>query len=239
MKNNAKNILGALTLSCIVFAGCGRAIKPSSNITKEKRPLTDFSGIEASNAFTVYVNITDHEGIELEANENLHEYIIIEKAGDKLVIRLQDHIHIMGHPVLNVNVSAKKLNDFMASGASNFILQDTLKTDDIKIKLSGASHFNGPLETKNLGAELSGAASLDLTGTSEFFELKESGASSAGGFDFVCKNLKTHFSGASKARLTVNEKLAVEASGASELTYKGTAMVISQDLSGASSLHKR
>jgi hypothetical protein len=88
-----------------------------------------------------------------------------------------------------------------------------------------------------LKADLSGASTLELKGTTARFSTDASGASK-----IKCMNLETdetdlHVSGATDAEVTANKQLNIDASGASNIDYRGNAS-INQKSSGASSVRK-
>ena len=88
--------------------------------------------------------------------------------------------------------------------------------------------------------ELSGASSLDLTGSSASLSLKASGASKAKMEDFAIDDAEVHLSGASSATLNVKDNIGPAAlSGASKLIYLGDPTFSDFQTSGASSISAR
>jgi hypothetical protein len=233
-------VYSLLLLSLILFfCSCKKEIFLSENVTKEQKSITNYHSIDVSDAFNVFINLSEtEEKIEVEANENLHRYIIIENNSNTLFIKLDNHITIHHNPVLNVYITTKEITDFRASGASQIIIRDTLRTNDANIDLSGASLCNGFLEVKNLSIKLSGASKLELKGTGESTEVIISGASEIKAFHFSTGYLDANLSGASIASFYVTGEIDVDASGASTLLYKGPGWVDSQKISGASVVKK-
>jgi hypothetical protein len=237
-----KHIIRVLLIALLplVLPGCASVIKPATTVTKQQRSVTGFRSIEVENAITLLVSITehDHETIEIEASENLHQYIVTDKDGDRLVVKLQEDISVDGPAVIRVYVGAKRVDELIASGASVIILQNSLRQDKLELTLSGASTFSGTIETDKFEADLSGASSADVSGFTDKLVLKETGASTFGNYALVSDLAKVDLSGASRAELMVNKEVDVEASGASTLNYKGSGTIDSQDLSGGSAVNK-
>ena len=214
-------------------------IVASDNVTTQDYSYTDYNQIEVESAFSVFVSFSDtEEKIEIEANENIQQYIEVKKESGALKIRIQDDISISGSSTLNAYITTKKVADYSASGASRFIVSDAVISNETTIFLSGASSFTGEIEVENIRADLSGASILKLTGASDSFELNATGASLIGDFDFTTKYLDVNLSGASNTSLTISENMDVIASGASTLRYKGDGSISSQNVSGGSSLIK-
>lgn len=215
-------------------------VTPSDSISTQTKSERNYSGLHVSNAFTVFVRFSDtEESIEIEANDNLHQYINVYTSGDNLVIKLKDNINIKnGHATLKAYVTTKYLSEFDASGASSITLQDELITDDCSIELSGASFYRGDVSVSQLSMDVSGASFVDIAGKATDCYIDVSGASSIKDYSLNVDFLNVDLSGASNAYLTVHKELDVEASGASSVFFKGDGLITRQNLSGASNVHR-
>lgn len=242
-KMKTKVVLALVVGLSLVFTSCeefGDWITPSGNVTQEDRTVTGYSGLDVSHAFNAYVNFSDtEESIVVEANENLQQYIICEVRNGKLTIKLQDRIFVKwGQSTMNVYITTKYLNEFDASGASNIYLEDPLIVDDLSVDLSGASNFEGEVYVSDMVADISGASNLILTGTADYARMDVSGASTVEEYDFVTNWFDADLSGASNAYVTINDRIDLEASGASTLNYMGEGTINTINLSGASNIKR-
>ncbi len=229
--------LGVLLSSCEEIS---TKVTPSNNISTQIKSVGNYSGLHVSNAFTVFVEFSEsEESIEIEANDNLHQYIDVYTSGDKLIIKLKDNINIKnGHATLKAYVTTKYLSEFDASGASSITLQDELITSDCSVELSGASFFRGDVNVGQLSMDVSGASIVDIAGKTTDCYIDASGASSIKDYSLNVDFLNVDLSGASNVYLTVYKELDVEASGASSVYFKGDGLITHQNLSGASNVHR-
>lgn len=212
-------------------------VAPANKVTTTQTSFSDYDMIEASYAFTVYVTFSDEEeSIEIEANDNLHQYIEVKKENNILKIGLERNVHIRGTSTLNAYVTTKNISDYMASGASRIIVEDRIEAMDAHIYLSGASTFSGELAVEQLNVDLSGASHLDISGIANDVDVEASGASVIRDYGLETNTLEADLSGASKMYVTVDEGIELKASGASVLHYKGSAHITNQDLSDASAI---
>ena len=88
MKTNTK--LAAIIIGLTFMFACSTDDKifPSSTVTTDERIVENYDGIEVSSAFTVDIEFSDTEElIEIEANKNLQQFIIVEKSNGKLKIK--------------------------------------------------------------------------------------------------------------------------------------------------------
>lgn len=238
-----KVVLAIFAGLSLFFSSCeefGDFITPSGNVTTESRSVTGYNGIDVSHAFKVYVNYSDtEESIEVEANENLHEYIVVNEINGMLTIKFQDRIFVRwGDVTLNVYITTGKLSEFDVSGASEIIMNDSLVGSDIVIDMSGASTFTCDLQVDQIVCDISGASDINLSGSAAYMRLDASGGSTMGDYGLNVDWLDAELSGASDASVTVNERIDLQASGASDLNYRGEGQINSIDLSGASNIHR-
>lgn len=238
-----------IKLFSLLLAGCAlflfscdvidNQVVPVNKVTTTQTSISDYDMIEASYAFTVYVTFSDEEeSIEIEANDNLHQYIEVKKENNILKIGLERNIHIRGTATLNAYITTKNISDYMALGASRIIVENKIEAMDAHIYLSGASTFSGKLAVDQLNVDLSGASHLDISGLANDLDVEASGASIIRDYGLETNTLEADLSGASNMYVTVDEGIDVEASGASVLHYKGSAVITRQNLSGASTIRK-
>jgi hypothetical protein len=238
-----KVVLAIVAGMSLIFSSCeefGEFITPSNNVTTQTRTVTGYSGLDVSHAFNVFVNFSEtEESIIVEANENLHSIIVVEERNGMLTIKLKDGTHVRwGDVTLNVYITTGYLTEFDASGASDIILNDPLIAGDVVIDASGASTFKGELQADQVICDISGASDLDLTGTAGYMRLDASGGSTMKDYVFSVDWFDADLSGASDAYVTINERIDLQASGASDLHYRGSGQINSIDLSGASNIHR-
>jgi len=232
-------ITTTILLTGIFMNACDsvKDVIPGDNVITQEYTFSEYENIETESAFTIYVKFSDtEESIIVESNENLFQYIEVSKSSNNLKIGFKENISIKGSATLNAYITTKTVKGYLASGASRFIVEDEIVTDNVTVFLSGASEFVGEMYVENLDADMSGASSMALEGESASFDVTASGASGVSDFEFSAEYLKVNFSGASNASLTVTEEMDVSASGASIVRYKGDAAINSQNLTGGSQI---
>jgi hypothetical protein len=230
----------ALIVLSLQMVSCDyETIRASNRISTIGYGFSDYSRLKVSHAFNVYVTFSDvEERIEVEANENIHDRIIVQKEGNTLRVRLKNHTNLRGNVTLNVFITTREISNFDISGASNITLENPLVTRDVDLELSGASSFSGEMDLTDLDIDASGASNIDLFGNTESLRARLSGSSDLKDYDLTVEELDIDLSGASDAYLTVTESIDIQASGASTLRYRGDATVNLRRLSGASEIIK-
>ncbi|MEZ5010110.1 MAG: head GIN domain-containing protein [Chitinophagales bacterium] len=228
-------ILAAIIMA---FTSCDKIIMPSGKITQENYSITDYSEIDISDAFDVSLTFSPtSEGIIIEADDNVHEYIDIKKIGNRLYIGVERNFNLNGRGTLKAYISTNQpINELYASGASTLKIEDQLEGASVKMEVSGASRILGSVDIDQLSAKASGASNINLSGSTNNFITRASGASQIGGYELLNKDIDADFSGASTGFFNFEGTMNVVASGASTIYYKGDGTVDSQEITGASNI---
>lgn len=215
-------------------------IKPSSEITSEVYEIADFDRIDVKDAIDVDITFTTtgDEQVVVEANSNIHHYIITEVVNGTLYIHRKKNVRLRGDAHIRVHILVDSLSAADISDASHIQLNSSWYSEGIDLKLSGASNISGEINTNSLSLHASGASVVSLTGTSGYSYIKLSGASSLENLMFATDVLNATLSGASNATLTVHESLSLILSGASTLRYAGDGSIDHIESSGASSVKR-
>lgn len=121
------------------------------------------------------------------------------------------------------------------SGAVKSKITGFTNLNELDVVLSGASKSDISLTATKLNTNLSGASTATIVGSGTILVIEVSGASKLEAYEFPINQADLDVSGASTARVRVQDALTVKASGASTVRYRGTPRVNS-NVSGASTL---
>lgn len=205
----------------------------------EEREAKNFHAIRVSDAFQIKLTQSNEEKVAVSAaDKDDLQYITVKVANGVLKIDWDSKKWRRGNRKLKAYISFKNIDEFKASGACNVEIVDILKVNELKIDLSGASDLKGKLDAQKVLIELSGASDAKLSGSVSNVKIDASGASSFKGFEFVAEYCDVKASGASGIKLTVSKELSADASGASDINYKGAGVIRDIKTSGASSVSR-
>ena len=229
-------------LSVTLFSSCsyvtGKRIKGNGNVITQARTFSGFTGVDVSSAIHLYIKQDSAFSVKVEADDNLQQYILIEQDGNILRVKQRNNTNLDATGSIKVYVSAPLFRNLDASGACNIIGENVLSaTDEIDIDVSGASDAELELKAPKVSAEMTGASDVKLKGQTKDLHIEGTGASHAKCFELLSENADVDVTGASSAEVFASVKLKAEASGASDVRYKGNAAV-TQSASGAGSVKK-
>ena len=199
-----------------------------------------FTSVKVSSGIHVFLSRAENEVLAVSASyDKYREGIKTEIINAVLHIFYDgDKIRYGNNVKINVYVGYKKLEQLQASGASNILITGVLEQHNFNIQLSGASELKGQVKVTNLNIKLSGASEAQITGTVKNINIESSGASDLKAYELIAENCNVKASGASDVNITVTNDMAANASGASNVYYKGSAELKLKQTSGASSVAK-
>ena len=206
------------------------------------RSVTAFSGIKVSGGIDVYLSQDAGYSLAVSASEDKYRDNIRTEVKNGILFIWYDNDHggkNNGNKKLRAYLSFKTLESVEGSGATELIINGTLTSNSILVKLSGASDIKGSVKISNLSVELSGASTVTLNGSVENMKLDASGASDIKNYDLQVENCVAKLSGASDVRLKITGSITASASGASTLYYEGDPERKDIATSGASSIGQR
>lgn len=241
-----KNFPIVLVLACLVMVmtACEKetispAIQPSEKITTEEKDITGFNKLVAANEFEVFITFSyTEEKVEVEANENLQDLIIIEKSGKTLELKMKPNTTIKGDETIKIHIVTQEIIDFKLAGEVEVTMSNELITNDVVIELAGESRIMGPVDVNGMTARMAGEAALNLSGQAKTVNLTTAGDAKVKDYDFVCQKLEAELAGESEVFLTVTETIDVSAAGESVLHFKGTGEITNQTTTGEAKVIK-
>ncbi|MFC1956640.1 GIN domain-containing protein [Chloroflexota bacterium] len=248
--------LSMFIIILVVLSGCSlgnRTTVGTGLLETREINQTDFTKLEVGYAFDVEISEGDSYTVKVTVDDNLTDYLEIEKRGDTLRLGLKSsrtyikttHQAVITMPVLRqlklsgaskANIegfSSVDLIKFDLSGASQ-VLVSNLKAGNIEFNITGRSHASGNLEMTNGKVNLSGGSTIDLEGSGVKASIVASDGSQINLGDLVLIDTKANLSGASTATVNSRGKLDAELSDASRLYYIGSPALGKIQTSGSS-----
>jgi hypothetical protein len=236
-----KIFLSCVLISSFLFAAAQKEIINDPDV--EVREMKEsFTSIKVSGGIDLYLSQDDKEVVAVSSTDTKTRDGIKTVVENGVLKIFYDGDRGWGNwknRKMRAYVSFSKLENLIASGASDVQVAGAISGESLEIDLSGASDFKGAVKLINLKIDLSGASDIRISGTANTVNIASSGASDVKGFDLVTDNCTAKASGASDINITVNKEINANASGASDIKYKGDAVLKESRSNGASSIGKK
>ena len=232
-------MLMVMLVSTVLFA------QTINDANAEPRNLSGFHVIKISNAFTVYISQGNEDAVAISASKaEYREKIITKVENGVLIIRFDDDKKFWkgwngDKQKLKAYISVKKIDRLDVSGACDVFFEEGISSEELTVRLSGASDLKGRIDSKKLSFNISGASDATISGNAAELSIDASGASDFKGFDMTTNYCTAEASGASSVNITVNKELNAKASGASSVRFKGEGLIRDIKTSGSSNVTRK
>ncbi|HEV7348811.1 head GIN domain-containing protein [Telluribacter sp.] len=200
--------------------------------------LSNFSKLSMGSAFKIQVKQGSTYSVTASGQKQDLDDMEANVSNGTLRIRYKEQKWNNRRQTVNINITMPSLDavDFSGACVANVSGFDSNKNMDIEV--SGASRVTMDVTAAKVQLELSGASVLTLNGKAEVLNGELSGASVFRGNSFPVREANLGASGASKASVVANAALRADASGASSISYSGSAREVRSSTSGASSVRR-
>jgi hypothetical protein len=234
-----KCILFTLIVVVPLLSGCGWIpMQGSGNVMTQDFDITGFDKVDVSHAFTVDITQGDTFSVVVSIDDNLVEYLQVEKSGSTLKIGLApNRDYVPTHATAEVTMP--ELTGLEMSGGSRATITGFESTKGLSIDLSGASSLEGDIEAGDSLVDLSGGSDLTLTGSGQDLTVEAAGASEVDLADFPVADANVDARGDSTVTVNASGTLNVEARGASRVYYLGSPTLGTVNADDSSSVEHR
>lgn len=217
-----------------LLSSCMLGVQGNGRVKEATRDIDAFERISVSGMFEVYISQAGDPALKVVADENLHELIETYVENGTLYVRTKESIGRAKE--LDLYISLDVLEALDLSGAVSLENSGELQGDYLEIESSGAAEIKLAVDYKEISIETSGASEIQMRGEVGKLAMRSSGASEVKMFELEAKEMRLDLSGASDVEVNVSDDLAVSASGAAEIVYRGNPNISKSSLSGAASL---
>ena len=185
---------------------------------KETRPVSGFTGIDASSAFNITVSKGSSESLTIEADDAVMPLVRSEVRNGVLYLYLDNANKVKNIKILKANVVMKNLDKVSLSGACKLTANELFTSNRFTGECSGASNLTVNVNTGELSIGSSGSGKIQMKanvkGDAKF---NISGVSKIQG-ELSAANVKFNSSGVSTVDITGSAKeIKIDISGTSKI----------------------
>lgn len=198
--------------------------------------VSGFDKLDMGSAFVITVTQASTYKVDVEGREQDLKDLVVKVSNGKLDIGYPNNWGgWKNRKEVYITITMPKLVAVDFSGASKSKVSG-FTSEKFDINVSGASQATFAIDAKSLSLDCSGASGVTITGDGQDLSADVSGASSIDAYSFKVDKANIDASGASGAKVYVTSNLIAEASGASNVRYKGGATKVVSNTSGAGSV---
>ncbi len=221
-------ILG-FALFVFVQIGCNvNMITEEGNGIRETRELNfdPFDDLEISGNFKVSLvplSTTDGHRVVIDADENLHEYIKIEREGSTLKVRWRNNINISSKGRINLTIYVQKLSSIEMAGSGDLVGKGLFENDsDMEFTVAGSGNINLELKSPKVEVSIGGSGKVSLEGKTREVEVAIGGSGDFLSPELLSEKASISIGGSGNAKVYASIDLEVNIAGSGNVYYGGS-----------------
>jgi hypothetical protein len=189
---------------------------------EKEKTFDSFNRLEISGAFKVKLIPSDKHRIVVEADENLHRYILVDQDGDRLKIRMKSNTNIHTNKSIKVTVYMKTLSKLELAGSGDLVSEGLMENDDkMEVIIAGSGNADMQVKTPEIKVSIGGSGKVTLDGKTRDFKLSIGGSGDFEGENLMSENADISIAGSGSARVFASVDLKVSIAGSGDVYYKG------------------
>jgi hypothetical protein len=224
----------------IVLALCINlnAQKTINDPNAQVRSVSGYHGVAVSGSIELFLTQGNEESVVISADDtNLRDKVITEVDDGVLHIYLERKNKIQidwpNQKKIRAYVSVKDIDYLSSAGSGKLHIEGKIKTDKLKVDISGSGNLEGAVTAKDFSLGISGSADADLSGTAEKSDFHISGSGNIRSYDFSTEYCNASISGSGNVKVTVTKELSAHISGSGSVFIKGEGLIRDYSASGS------
>ena len=218
-----KNLILACLLGFISFNSSAKCddekVKGNGKVISNDRALASFDKISLAGSIDITIDQNGKEGVTVETDENLQDYIITEVKDGSLNIHVKEHYNL-NSTKLNVRVSCSKLKAISSGGSGDVKSASTISGDDFSISHGGSGDFNLTFAMKKLKITTAGSGDYVLKGNADEFNLSSAGSGNVNAREMAMTTAKISSAGSGDVILKKGVTASVSSVGSGDVSYE-------------------
>lgn len=214
-----------------------KTVEGHGHVVTKERKTDSFTGLKVSSGIDVYLKQGNNETVTVEADENLHEYILTEVRGG--VLNVYSEYNIRSADKKRVYVTMKEVNSVKTTSAGDVYGESPINSDELELSASSAGNIKLEVTAKKVDLDISSSGDITLTGETDKLRANLSSAGDLNAYDLKSREADISVSSAGDAEVNVSERITARASSAGDVNYRGDPKYVDAHSSSAGGIHKR
>jgi len=150
-------------------------IKGNGNVVRQARDVGAFTGVVIKSGIDLFIKQASQTSVEIKTDENIQQYIITKVEDGILNVYVEKNRKIWKTNAMDAFVTVKDINSVKVSGGGDVEGQGIIKSDDLKIGISGGGDLELTLDAGATDIGLSGGGDAEIKGAIKKFKAVLSG----------------------------------------------------------------
>lgn len=196
---------------------------------RETRDVEAFTTVGFAISGTLYISQAETHSVEIEADDEILEYIETVVNNGRLHIRGQEETGWFSwlgsttrrNATADVYVTMPSLEGVSVAGSGDVIVRDTFTSDRFSVEIAGSGTIELPLEATAVTARIAGSGSMDLSGTAERLSADIAGSGNVRAGDLQVDRAEVNIAGSGDCYVHAVQQLQANIMGSGDVIYAG------------------
>lgn len=220
-----------------LLTGCAaHAITGEGPMKSTEYPLENVRSVSIEVPADVRLFQSDEERLVVHAQDNVLDVLVIDINRRSLDIDTVRGTDLRWGTELRFDVYVRDLDKLSFAGSVDFET-DGFQTENLDVSISGSGDgelYN--LDIGNLSFSSSGSSELEMSGEVDTLRIDSSGSSDVDAVELRARVVELDSSGSSDVRVWAVERILIDASGSTDLRYRGQPVIDQQSISGSATI---
>jgi len=196
-------------------------VRGNGDVISKTRSVGSYDGVQLVGSMNVQLVSGSEGNIKVEAESNLQEYIKTEVKNGTLKISTKEGFSLRPKDNILITVPVESINEVSVTGSGDIWSKNTLKSSNMKVRVTGSGDVKLDLEVKDLEGMVTGSGDVKLRGKSQNFECTVTGSGDFEAYELQAENVEARVSGSGDIMVNASNSLKASVSGSGDIVYKG------------------
>ncbi|WP_161971759.1 GIN domain-containing protein [Algoriphagus kandeliae] len=222
-----------ILVALLAFSCNPRADKNLGELITETRPISGISELKIDGVFNIYLEQGDGETLEINAYEEVLDYLVISENGSELLIDFDpEQADFLDDKTPEIHLTLSELNKLEFDGVGNIQTKKRFLLNDLQLKGKGVVNLELQIEADRLDAEFDMMGNTHLSGKAEVAKINFRGMGNLEASELVTQKMEINSNGMGHVAVHCEGELSITAEGMGIVSYTGNPTILKEEIKG-------
>jgi len=232
------SIISILMLSCNFSMNLGPGVDGNGNVVSTDREISsDFDQIKVSQGLDLYITQSNDVALSIEADENLHDLIMIDVENSVLRIYTTENIRRASSRKIMLNIN--DISSIKATSGSNVYTTNGLVLDELNLNSTSGANIRLDVKTDVINCRSTSGSNIILDGTTTALTAEATSGSNIKASNIVAETSKVKATSGANVFVNTSKELTARATSGGDVRYSGNPEKVNKSDSSSGSVRQQ
>ncbi|NVJ85628.1 MAG: DUF2807 domain-containing protein [Algoriphagus sp.] len=210
-----------------------RSEKNLGELITETRAISGINELKLDGVFNIYLRQGDDESLEINAYEEVMDYLIISENGSELLIDFDpEQADFLDDKTPEIHLTLSDLNKLTFDGVGNIRTKNQLQLGELTLKGKGVVNLELDFEADRLDADFDMMGNTKLSGKAEVANIQFEGMGNLEASKLITQKMDINSKGMGRVAVHCEGELSITAEGMGMVSYTGNPTILKEEIKG-------